>query len=162
MAAPGFEKMPLDSEDHFWLARSFRKIDFFAGLTLGQLELILPNIERRRYRDKASVIEPGDDPTAVYIVYRGMAVVKRRLWLLGRPQEVARMATGELFGEMAILDGRRHRARVEAEGALEVFAVQARHFRYVLERNPGLIDHFKAVVADRMLEERRLRERREA
>jgi len=155
-------KLPLGEEEHLWLAKTFRRLDFFSGMTLGQLELILPNVERRGYPDGAPVIMEGTEPQAVHIIYRGQAVVKRKLRFWARPEEVTRLGAGEHFGEMAVLDRRLHRSRVEAAGGLETFAVPAQQFRYVLERNPGLVDRLREIMAVRLESERRFREGREA
>ena len=143
--------------EHLWLARTLRRLAFFADMTLGQLELILPHIELHQVSPGIPVITPGEDPRAIYILYRGKVSVRRKMWLLGRPEEVARLGDGDFFGEMAILEGRRHKSWVTAEEECLLFMLPATQFRYVLERNPALLAGLRKLSEERRKAERAAR-----
>ena len=154
---PG-QKLALGEAEHLWLARTLRQHAFFADMTLGQMELILPTFELVRVGEEEAVIAPGAEPAAIYLLYRGELSVRKKSWLFGRAREVARLKPGEFFGEMAILEGRKHRSLVVSVGESLLFVLAAPQFRYVLERNPALLERLRELSSARLAAERALGE----
>jgi len=107
----------------------------------------------RRFAPREAVVRTGDDSTALYLVAAGEAVVE----IKGR--EVARVGTGDFFGEMAFLTGEHRAATVRASTSpLEVIEIDDSSMRSLLEEHDGLADHLAEKMAARRLQGEELRD----
>jgi CRP-like cAMP-binding protein len=90
--------------------------------------------------------DPGDE---LYVVSHGrIAIVKRAPD--GRESVVALMEDGDLFGEMALFDGRGRSAEARALESSEVLAVPYPPIREALEDHPLILWHVVALLAARL------------
>jgi small-conductance mechanosensitive channel/CRP-like cAMP-binding protein len=125
----------------------FGEIPEEATLTLAE------NSRLRRYAPGEAVLRAGEESTAMYLVVEGEAVVEQN----GR--EFARVAVGDVFGEMAFFTGDRRTATVRASGSpLEVIEVDDASMRSLLEGHGGLTDHLAEKMAARRLQGEELRD----
>jgi CRP/FNR family cyclic AMP-dependent transcriptional regulator len=98
----------------------------------------------RSFPKGARVFHEGDESDACYIVRSGEVRVTRE-HSDGRAITLATLGEGEIFGELAMLDGEVRSASVEALADTELLAVAARDMRGLLERNSEITA--KLVVA---------------
>jgi CRP/FNR family transcriptional regulator, cyclic AMP receptor protein len=70
--------------------------------------------------------------------------------LTGRELILAVMGPGQLFGEIALLDGGERTASAEALGATRVLLVPHRPFTALLSKRPELCVYFLRIMCDRM------------
>jgi small-conductance mechanosensitive channel/CRP-like cAMP-binding protein len=89
--------------------------------------------------------EPGD---ALYVIVEGSAVVSIADGA-SMEREVARLARGEFFGEMALLTGEPRTAHVSAADDLDVLVIRKEALRGILERRPGLAQEMAEMVEAR-------------
>src|SRR5215472_1938200 len=76
----------------------------FKGLHADLLDRVVRLSRAQRYRRGAMVFEMGDDGDALYGVAEGLI----RIWVPGtdgRELTIALMEVGDIFGEIALLDG---------------------------------------------------------
>lgn len=130
------QKQKLNDQDYAALARMMRKVDFFAPMTIGQLEMVLPYILLYAYGKGETVFKQGDKGDALYIVYEGEVIVKVKSGFFSFAKEVARLKPGDFVGEMALLNREKRTATVECAGPARMFVLMAGDFDYVLKRNP--------------------------
>jgi len=125
----------------------FGEIPEAAILTLAE------NSRLRRFAPREAVVRTGDESTALYLVAAGEAVVD----LKGR--EIARVGTGDFFGEMAFLTGDHRAATVRASASpLEVIEIDDSSMRSLLEEHDGLADQLAEKMAARRLQGEELRD----
>ncbi len=142
------EKLELTDLDYGHLATSLRKVDFFAPMTIGQLEMILPYILLMRYTSGESVFNQGDVGDAFYILYDGSVKVRVNTFLFfSKP--VADLGPGSFFGEMALLSSEPRNASIVAQETTRLFVLLSRDFQYVLKQNPEFAEEMRKIADQR-------------
>jgi CRP-like cAMP-binding protein len=108
----------------------------------------------RRFAPDEAVVHKGDVSTALYVVSSGEAIVERK-----RGREIARLAPGDIFGEMAFLTGTERTATVRAAAVpLEVVKIEQDGLRRLLADRSDLADELAEKMAARQLEGEALRD----
>lgn len=139
----------MTEEDYSHLARAFRKVEFFAPLTVGQIEMILPYILLLRYDAGETVFRQGEAGDAFYIVHRGRVRVSRKTGFFSFSRRVAELGGGEFFGEMALLSKDPRSATVVCLEETRLFALTSADFGFVLKKNPAFKEEMDRVAGRR-------------
>jgi flavin reductase (DIM6/NTAB) family NADH-FMN oxidoreductase RutF len=116
----------------------------FSALPKDRLAQILAEGTERAYADGETIVregEPGDD---LFVVLEGSVRIERR----GRL--VASFGEGDLFGEVAVLDGRPRSADAIAEGSVRALAVPRDAVRMAIEAEPQVAWELLGVLAARL------------
>jgi len=111
-------------------------------------ELLQPILDvgvEREYGDGEAIMRVGEPGDAMALVVEGSAIIERG----GRKVPVA---TGELVGEIAVLDGGPRTATVVAEGRARVLEISRTDLMRVLEADPKATSALIAVLASRFRE----------
>lgn len=130
------------------LAHSMRKVEFFAPLTVGQLEKILPAVMLYAYDAGETVFRQGDKGDAFYIVYKGRVDITLRRWLF-LSKTVASLKEGDFLGEIALISDEPRTATVVASEPTLLFTLTADDFKFVLHENPSAAEEMKRIAARR-------------
>lgn len=150
------EKLAMVDTDFAHLARALRKVEFFAPLTMEQLETVLKYIMLCRYKPGEKVFRQGEPGDAFYIIFDGAVSVG-----IGRlvffTKKVARLGPGDFFGEMALLGKDPRSATVVCEEPTRLFVLLSADFAFVLKSNPAF-----AVEMKKLAERRKFMSRQQA
>lgn len=133
------------------------KIWFFTDLGEAELGLIAQIAQRRRYEARRVIVRQGDVDGDLYAVLRGhlkVSACDRH----GKELVMNLMQPGEVFGEIAFLDGGPRSATVTSLDACELLVIRRADFLLVLRRCPTIATTLLTVLARRV---RRLTERAE-
>ncbi len=84
------------------------------------------------------IIQQDSLGQGLYILKEGKAVVQRRDPVTGEMKELATLSTGELFGEMSLIEDQLVSADVVASGDVEVLVIPRRSFENLLAENDKL------------------------
>ncbi|HLH21181.1 MAG TPA: serine/threonine-protein kinase [Chloroflexota bacterium] len=84
-----------------------------AGLPAGVLRLLAGRLAEQRHAPGDVVLRQGEPGDAMHLVVRGRFAVERQR-PDGRPQRLATVGPGDLFGELALIDGAPRSATVRA------------------------------------------------
>jgi CRP/FNR family transcriptional regulator len=114
-----------------------RRVPLLAGLDDDELDRIAQVAIPRSYPRGARVFHEGDESDACYVIRSGEVRVTRE-HSDGRAIALATLGSGEIVGELAMLDGEVRSASVEALTDVELLAIAARDMRALLERNPEI------------------------
>ena len=125
-------------------AELLRRVPLFAELDERELEEFSRVAVPRSYPKGTRVFHEGDQGDACYIVRAGSCRVTRE-HPDGRALTLANLGPGDLFGELAMLDGGERSASVEALTDSELLALPAGDVRSLLRRHPEIT--VKLVVA---------------
>jgi CRP/FNR family transcriptional regulator, cyclic AMP receptor protein len=125
-------------------AELLRNVPLFAELDERELEEFSRVAVPRSYPKGTRVFHEGDRGDACYIVRSGSCRVTRE-HPDGRAITLANLGPGDLFGELAMLDGNQRSASVEALTDAELLALPAGDVRALLARHPEIT--VKLVVA---------------
>jgi CRP-like cAMP-binding protein len=142
------EKLELTDVDYGNLAKALRKVDFFAPMTIGQLEMILPYILLVRYAPGETIFSQGDIGDAFYIVYDGKVNVRVKKFLVFS-KAVAELGEGAFFGEMALLSSEPRNATLVAQESTRLFVLLSRDFQFVLKKNPEFAEEMRKIAEQR-------------
>jgi monovalent cation:H+ antiporter, CPA1 family len=118
------------------------QFEMFAGLSATELRALARHFRPRLLVPDEVVIRKGERGNAVFLISSGAVEVVL-------PNDRVRLGSGDFFGEMALLSGRRRQADVLALGYCRVLVLSAADFRRFLRQYPSA----KAEI-DRTAEER--------
>ncbi len=114
-----------------------RSVPLFAGLEQGELERFSQVAVPRSFPAGTRVFHEGDSSDACYIVSAGSFRVTRE-HSDGRAITLATLGPGEIFGELAMLDGDTRSASAESITDGTLLALPANDVRSLLGRNPEI------------------------
>lgn len=134
-----------------------RSISLFEGLEPEQLAKVAALVTVRSYPARAVVVSQGEPADALFGIMRG------RLKVVssgpdGRDTVLGIMGEGEVFGEVALLDGGTRSATCTAIEPCELMAIDRAPFLALLEQTPGIAVKLLHVLTGRL---RRLSQRSE-
>jgi hypothetical protein len=123
----------------------------FKTLPAREVERLNTQCELVRFVQGAQIIRRGDPGDAMFIIKKGEVRVPI-LDAQGREKFVARLGTGELFGEMALLTGEPRTADVFAESAVECLVIRRQPLQGFLGQHPRVASFLTEILGKRLLE----------
>jgi CRP-like cAMP-binding protein len=143
------EKLEMAEADFASLGKALRKVDFFAPMTIGQLELILPHVLLYRYKTGETVCRQGEEGDAFYIVRDGKVGVWVKKGFFSFKKKVVDLGAGDFFGEMSLVTREPRNATVICEEPCRMYVLTSGNFQYVLKRNPSFKTELQQIVETR-------------
>ena len=110
----------------------FKTLGFEETLALSSIT----HVEKKGEGHK--IIEQDSLGSALYIIKEGKAAVRRRDPVSGETRELAVLGTGELFGEMSLIEDQLVSADVVALSQVELLVLPRKSFESMLSSNPTL------------------------
>ena len=126
-----------------------RSVPLFAGLEGEELERFSRVAVPRAFPAATRVFHEGDHSDACYIVRSGSFRVTRE-HSDGRAITLATLGPGDIFGELAMLDGEVRSASVESLVDGELLALPAGEVRALLARHPDITVKLVAALVRRL------------
>ncbi len=111
-----------------------RGLPIFEGLGDGELRKIARLFTQKLYRPGEKIFNKGDSGNEAYVVMRGQVDIV--LEEKGKP--IATIGNGQIFGELAFLDGAARVAMAVASQASIVLVIQRSAFNVLAQREPHL------------------------
>lgn len=134
--------MPIDLQ----LARSLTSIPFFSGLEPDALERVAAGMRARRFRRGEVIFHAGDPGDALFIIVSGEVKISLPSES-GDEAILVRLQQGDVFGELALLDGAPRSATATALGAVESVVLPRDRFRDLIAKEPAVRDALLASLA---------------
>ena len=128
------------------LVASLARIPFFAGLDTAALERLADGMRTRRFRRGDIIFHAGDPGDALFIIVSGevkIAVPSES----GEEAILVTLGDGDVFGELALLDGAPRSATATALVATEVVVLPREQFRELIATEPAVRDALLASLA---------------
>jgi CRP/FNR family transcriptional regulator, cyclic AMP receptor protein len=97
---------------------------FFGGLRDASLDLLISMLIERRFEAGATVVAEGEPGRSMYIVHAGELAVSKLLDS-GRVMPMSRLAPGDFFGEMTLIEMQNRSATVTAESPTVLYELTA-------------------------------------
>ena len=135
------------SED--WKARLIASSFMFRDLAPELLDRIVELSRVQRFRRGAHVFHIGDDGNALYGVSKGLV----RIWIPGkdgRELTISLLDSGEVFGEIALLDGFPRTAEATALSDAVLIALDRPLFLDLLRQETQLAQHIIELLCKRL------------
>ena len=111
-----------------------RGLPIFDGLADGELRKIARLFTQKLYRPAEKVFNKGDSGKEAYIVMRGQVDI----CLEEGSSPIASVTSGQIFGELAFLDGSSRGAHAIASQASILLVIQRSAFNDIVQREPHL------------------------
>lgn len=108
-----------------------KNVPILQSLTEMEIMTLADSLAEEKYNDGQVICNQGDSGDYFYIVKDGTAVCTQKD-SNGRDKEVARLSSGNYFGEIALLTDKPRQATVKAEGSLKVLALDRATFTRVM------------------------------
>ena len=121
----------------------------FSTLSEEELAQVAQVAMSRRFEAGTVVFKEGDEGTTCYIVRTGRARAIRE-HPDGRSITLAHFDPGDIFGEMAMLDGERRSATVEATEDTEAIAILSTDMHRLLREHPDISVKLIAALGQRL------------
>ena len=137
-------------EDEYKEARKIlREEPLFECLSDGQIENLVKQSELNHFGRGERVIEEGAEGDSMFILLRGAAQVS--VSKNGSTVPVARLRSGECFGEMSLLTGEKRSATVQAEGDCYVMEISKGVMGDVIRDSPECLKALSELLAKRKM-----------
>ncbi len=124
-------------------------IELFEGLSVGEFAAVASVTEEIVYPAGEFVIKEGDTGETMYLIVSGeVSVVKG----LGQDQEIelARIGTGDYFGEMALVDDIVRSATVRTEKESRLLVLHKQEFKEIVREYPQITLQICKVLSARI------------
>jgi signal transduction histidine kinase len=123
----------------------------FGGLSQSDQELLQNSVQLREYAHQDIIFKEGDRGDGMYVVRAGLVQISA-LIANGDRKPLARLAPGEYFGEMAVIDNEPRSASASAEGPTTVYYLPRESVLKLLEQSPLLAVRLVREFSHRMRE----------
>ncbi len=128
--------------------RYLRKIPLLDGVSSEQLERLASAVTVRELPRRQVVYLPGDPGQTVYFIYGGR-VKCSKVTRDGKELTMAYRSAGQLFGELALIDGAPRDEMAEAVTSAIIFDIPCELFRETLASDGVLALRFAMLMAER-------------
>lgn len=108
------------------------------------LRLFGHETEITTYDDDAVVFREGDVGEAMYVVVEGEVI------LSVRGHDIERLAPGELFGEMALIDAEARSATATAKNGCKLARIDEHRFTFMVQQTPFFALEVMRILARRL------------
>jgi CRP-like cAMP-binding protein len=128
---------------------SFRHTPLFAGLAEAEMEAMAEDCLRRQFQPGEAIFQQGDPGQMLYLVESGQV----RIYVQdeqGQETSVKLCGPGDIFGELAVIDGLPRSASAVAMGNTVVHILSRDRFREHMRRVPQLSLNFMKTLSERV------------
>jgi len=126
-----------------------RAIPLLQPLSDGQLTSLVGQFELRRLEAGEQVFAEGDPGEYLYLIARGHVSVTRQD-AMGQPAELARLSTGDEFGEIALLTAAPRNATVTTRTPCLLLALPRHSFDRLLASSPEVRSRLERLQTERL------------
>jgi CRP/FNR family transcriptional regulator, cyclic AMP receptor protein len=117
---------------------------FFAGLHRRELAEVAKVTEDLEVDEGKVLTREGESGREFFVIIEGEVSVERE----GR--EIRRLAGGDFFGEIALLEDRPRTATVVARTPLRFFVLTRQSFKSLVDRQPEIEQKVRAAIEERL------------
>lgn len=114
----------------------FRNVSIFHGLTSRQLARVMLSMQRRIYHSSEKLFEEGQVGKAVFIIKSGKVELSRTS--ANGPRSLGVLGSGQMFGEMALLEQMQRTATATVVEEGEIFLLYTATLEAVIRDHPHI------------------------
>lgn len=140
-------RLPVDEATAEAVCRAFKLDGFFPEFSAELCAKLFPRSGVQHFRAGEKLVEQGEAGRDLFLVLAGEVAVRYQVDQLRA--EVGRLSHGAVIGEMALLSDGVRTATVAAATPAFVYRLVFDDLGYVLQNNPELAEHLKALARER-------------
>jgi len=120
-----------------------------------ELTALVRLAEEKRFSKGAAIIRENSKTRDLYIIQEGKVSIQLKIPVeLGKDEVIYTMRDGQIFGELALVDGSPRSASVKAEGEVVVFCFDYGRLSALLDERPRigyiLMRNMATIIANRV------------
>jgi CRP/FNR family transcriptional regulator, cyclic AMP receptor protein len=125
-------------------------VDLFTTLDKKELHVLAKSCQERTYNAGSTIFSQGDTGVGLYVVKSGKIRLTQTSSQDRAEIDLGTAGTGEVMGEMALLDDLPRSATATAEGDVDVLVLPVWEFRGVLRQHPDIALKMLAALSRRL------------
>jgi voltage-gated potassium channel len=129
------------------------RVPLFATLDASEVAEVTKLLYTQQFQPGATIVSAGDAGGAMYFIGSGQASVYP---VAGKAVE---LHEGDFFGEMALLERRRHKHDVIADTVCRVYVLDAEGLARMSRKHPEIVKHIRSVAEERARENKKAERR---
>lgn len=126
------------------------RIDLFSGLSKKELQVVGKSCQERKYSAGTTLFHQGDTGVGLYVLTSGTVRITQASKPGQAEQEIGTAGTGDVLGEMALLDDLPRSATVTAVTDVTALLLPTWDFHAVLRSNPDIGVKLLGVLSRRL------------
>lgn len=130
--------------------QALRRTRIFRGLSDQDLEDLALHVTGRTYPAGVTILREGTRGSAMFIIRSGEVEIKKKKPELGIDLIIARLSTGEIFGEMALLTGAARSATVTTVSPAELLVLKKVDLDSLMLEHPHISELMNTLVNQRL------------
>lgn len=135
------------------------RVELFSSLNRKELHTLAESCQERKYSAGTRIISQGDTGVGLYVITSGKVRITRANNPDRAEEELGTAGTGDVLGEMALLDDLPRSASVTAVEDVTALLLPVWEFRTTLRNHPEIALELLAVLSRRLRKaEQRLQE----
>lgn len=125
------------------------EIEIFEPFTTDEKIYLSQKLKAHTFHPKETIVKAGDNTNfSMFIIVEGLVSIQAPLEN-GESIEVARLGSGDFFGEMSLLTGAIRTANVIADSKTYVYEITKEDIQPLLDAHPEIANSVKSVVSER-------------
>jgi CRP-like cAMP-binding protein len=128
-----------------------KNVGIFSGLDEKTLKEIAQFATERTFESGEYLMKQGESGIGLFMIASGKVRVEKKD-SSGKVVETASNGTGDVLGEMSVLDGAERTASVIAEGPVKAYAIASWEFKAFLKKRPEIAAEILPVLMKRFRE----------
>ena len=146
------KKLPMQEAEFRGLARIARRLEFFRTYKGDQLETVLAHIQLYAFDRGETIFKGGEASDAFYLIYQGSVRIKLKSRFWGLIRTFAQLGSGDLFGEMGLLEHRKRTGTAIAVEPTTTFVLLREDFDKLVKTDPDFADLMQFISSRRKFE----------
>ena len=134
----------------FQISEVLKKVPFFRTLGKGGIDFIVERLKFKPFDGDEVICKTGDPGDKMYIIISGKVKVVVHSQESGEDTVIANLASGDYFGEMALLTGEPRSATIVTEMPSEMFILSKTDFDVIVERYPSITLSMGKIMSQRL------------
>ncbi|MBX7151527.1 cyclic nucleotide-binding domain-containing protein [bacterium] len=122
-----------------------KEVPFFRSLGRDSIDFITEKLKFKQFKTNSTICKIGDPGDKMWIVLSGKVAV-----LAANGEVLAHIASGNYFGEMALLTGEPRSATIAATEDTETFVLEKQDFDVILEKYPSISIAMSKIMSQRL------------
>ncbi|MGH7889021.1 MAG: cyclic nucleotide-binding domain-containing protein, partial [Thermodesulfobacteriota bacterium] len=128
-----------------------RRVTIFEPLTEEDIQKLALSGRLWNFGRSESIVKQGEVGGSLFLILQGDASVHVKVPDNGRDIVVARLKSGDFFGEKSLLTGEPRSATVVADTDIDLIEIEKTNILPLLENNPAIIEELSRRLAERQL-----------
>lgn len=131
------------------IKKILKQSDLFSSLPQEEIASVESLFTSVSFQAGAVIFKEGDPSDKLFIVYSGEVVIYQKLGEVGS-RELARLGTGKMFGEMALITSGQRSALAKAEIQTVCLELSRNKFLHLLKYNPAFEGQIEKILVNRI------------